>query len=219
MQYADPVRVKVWGERACFTRPEMKMERVSYPVMTPSAARGVMEAIFWKPEFVWRIRSIEVLQPVRWFSMLRNEVDQKMSSRSDGLEAAACRTQRHTLGLREVGYIIAADVQLRPGVPEDPAKYRAQFRRRVERGSCFQQPYLGCREFAAYFSRPAGEEAPVDLNEQFGPMLLDIEHAPDGRATPRFFLAEVEHGVMRVPEVDFNLEGGGHVPAGVGKGR
>src|SRR6266566_682904 len=131
------VSVKVWGAFACFTRPELKAERVSYPVMTPSAARGVLEAVFWKPEFAWRVREIWVLKEIRRFSVLRNEVNHREWK----------TMQRHTLALRDVAYLIRADIAVKPGVGEDPAKYRDQFRRRAERGQCYHRPYLGCREF------------------------------------------------------------------------
>lgn len=211
-QYA-PLEVRVWGEFACFTRPEMKVERVSYPIMTPSAARGVLEAIFWKPEFTWRVADIRVLKPVQYFSMLRNEVNSRASERvavgwrsaggSGGYDASADRAQRHTLGLRDVAYIITADIVLRSGVEDDPAKFRDQFRRRVRDGRCFATPYLGCREFSASFAEPSRDERPIKWTEDLGAMLLDIDHAADGsgRGKPRFFDAEVKGGVLRVPVI------------------
>lgn len=208
---STPLEVRVWGELACFTRPEMKVERVSYPVMTPSAARGVLEAIFWKPEFTWRVVEIRVLKPVEYFSILRNEVNSRVSERAaagwrrdgGGYDASADRAQRHTLGLRDVAYIITADMVLRPGVEDDPAKFRDQFRRRVRDGRCFATPYLGCREFSASFAEPDRADRPIDWTEDLGTMLLDIEYATDrsGRGRPRFFDARVEGGVLRVPEV------------------
>ena len=203
-----PVHVKVWGQYACFTRPEMKVERVSYPVMTPSAARGVLEAIFWKPEFVWRVREIQVLAPIRHFSLLRNEVSARMSPRSPGLDITEVRTQRHTLGLLEPAYLIIADVVLKDGVAEDQAKYRDQFRRRVERGQCYHRPYLGCREFAASFAKPDGSERRQPLNEPLGLMLLDLEYRSDAPAEPYFFPAELVDGVLHVPDYPFNVQGG-----------
>lgn len=204
-----PLSVRVWGEYACFTRPEMKVERVTYPVMTPSAARGVLEAIFWKPEFTWRVEEIWVLREIRYFSILRNEVNSRASERAargwqergGGYVAADDRAQRHTLALRDVAYVIRAQVEVKPGVAEDPAKYRDQFRRRVREGRCFAQPYLGCREFAADFGEPDPQEQPIDRTEDLGPMLLDLDYAPDGsgRGTPRFFPARLEHGVLHVP--------------------
>ena len=209
MSNSPPLQVKVWGDFACFTRPEMKVERVSYPVMTPSAARGVLEAIFWKPEFQWRIREIWVLNPIRHFSILRNEVNSRQSERAaaawrdngGGYDASADRAQRHTLGLRHVDYIVRAQIEVRPGVKEDVAKFRDQFRRRVRDGRCFATPYLGCREFSASFGEPEGSERPVEWTEDLGLILLDIEYATDGsgHGKPRFFNARVEKGVIRIP--------------------
>jgi len=204
--------VRVWGEFACFTRPEMKVERVTYPVMTPSAARGVLEAIFWKPEFAWRVEEVWVLKPIRYFSILRNEVNSRASERAaagwerggGGYDATADRAQRHTLALRDVEYLIRAQVEVKPGVNEDPAKFRDQFRRRVRDGRCFATPYLGCREFAASFAEPDGGEKPVDVTDDLGPMLLDLEYASDGsgRGTPRFFNARLDGGILRVPALE-----------------
>ena len=205
-----PVQVKVWGKYACFTRPEMKVERVSYPVMTPSAARGVLEAIFWKPEFTWRVREIHVLAPIRHFSLVRNEVCRRMSKDSLNMDVSDpnVRTQRHTLGLTDPAYLIVADVVPKPGVVEDPAKFRDQFRRRVERGQCYHRPYLGCREFAASFAKPDGSERQQSINEPLGLMLLDLEYQADGPAVPHFFPAELTDGVLHVPDYTFNVQGG-----------
>ena len=134
-----PLEVKVWGEYACFTRPEMKVERVSYPVMSPSAARGVLEAIFGDPEFRWLVREIAILKDIKFFSIVRNEVGSKAPASPPGRSyySDVDRQQRHTLALRDVAYIIRADIALTGrGAGEHPAKYRDQFRRRVERGAC-----------------------------------------------------------------------------------
>jgi CRISPR-associated protein Cas5d len=208
-QSYPPLQVKVWADYACFTRPEMKVERVSYQVPTPSAARGVLEAIFWKPEFRWQVTEIWVLNPIRYCSILRNEVNTRASERAaaswqkagGGYVASADRAQRHTLALYDVAYIIQAQVVVKPGIEEDPAKYRDQFRRRVRDGRCFAMPYLGCREFSASFSDPDGGERPIARDEEIGAMLLDLQYAADrsGRGTPRFFQARLEGGVLRVP--------------------
>jgi len=211
----SPLRVKVWGEYACFTRPEMKVERVSYPVMTPTAARGVLEAIFWKPEFRWQVEEIGVLKPIQYFSILRNEVGRLRNSgarpnpdtvlkwlrKSGSYFATDDRNQRHTLGLRDVAYVITARQVLRPDVTDDPAKYRDQFRRRVRAGRCFATPYLGCREFSACFSEPGDGDAPKPMDMDIGPMLLDVAYADDrsGRGTPQFWPAILDRGVLRVP--------------------
>ncbi len=227
MQDQIPLAVKVWGDLGCFTRPEMKVERVSYPVMTPSAARGVLESIFWKPEFDWRIQEIWVLRPVRYFSILRNEVNSVASERSarawekggGGFFADEDRSQRHTLALRDVAYLIYAQIAPRPHAwPEASeeatlAKYRDQFRRRVAEGRCFARPYLGCREFAADFAAPDGDERPIDLTDNLGPMIFDLAYPPGGvvrgqsAARARFFTASLDRGVLRVPQ-DFYARGG-----------
>ncbi|MBI4321536.1 MAG: type I-C CRISPR-associated protein Cas5 [Chloroflexi bacterium] len=204
-----PVAVRVWGDFACFTRPEMKVERVTYPVMTPSAARGVLEAIFWKPEFTWCIEEIQVLRPIRYFSILRNEVNSRASERAamgwretgGGYDASAYRAQRHTVALRDVAYQIYAQVLVKPGVDQEPAKFRDQFRRRVQDGRCYATPYLGCREFSAGFAEPDAREKPIELSEDLGLMLLDLDYSTDGtgRGTPRFFRAQLERGVLRPP--------------------
>lgn len=216
------LEVRVAGELACFTRPESKVERVSYAVMTPSAARGVLEAILWKPEFAWHVREIAVLKEPRFFSIRRNELQSpqraSVAEAGDHYYADQDRAQRHTLALRDVAYVIRADIALRPHATEPVAKYRDMFRRRVARGQCFQQPYLGCREFVAAFEEPRPDERPLDLTMDLGMMLLDQGFAVDptgpiafrvhdaggpqvarGRAEPRFFHARLEHGLLKVP--------------------
>lgn len=212
MQFKSPLTVKVSGGWACFTRPEMKVERVSYPVMTPSAARGVLEAIFWKPEFSWQVREIQVLRPIRYFSVLRNEVNSIASHQSaqgwrqegGGYFADEDRAQRHTLALREVAYIIRADLVLQPHADADPAKYRDQFRRRVARGQCHHTPYLGCREFVARFDEPEPTDRPLPLEMDLGLMLFDLDYTQDDagrgiRGKPRFFQAHLDKGVLQIP--------------------
>jgi CRISPR-associated protein Cas5d len=188
----------------------MKVERVTYPVMTPSAARGVLEAIFWKPEFRWRVEEIWVLKPIQYFSILRNEVNSRQSERvaaawarsGGGYDAAADRAQRHTLALRDVEYVIRAQVEVKPGVAEEPAKYRDQFRRRVSDGRCFAIPYLGCREFSAAFGPRPSDKRPIDMTEDLGPVLLEIGYEPygSGHGSPHFFDARLENGVLAVPQ-------------------
>lgn len=166
--------LEVTGDFACFTRPEMKVERVSYDVITPSAARAIFEAIFWKPAIRWQITRIEVLAPIRWISVRRNEVGKVASARGDGgIIIEDARQQRAGLFLRDVRYrlsaefeLIATDKRSKPRNPvppalidadeaadlrssdESPAKYAAMFERRAKKGQCFTQPYLGCREFS-----------------------------------------------------------------------
>jgi CRISPR-associated protein Cas5d len=227
MGYSNCLSVNVWGDLACFTRPEFGAERVSYEVMTPSAARGILEAIFWKPEFTWQVREIWVLKPIRRFSILRNEITIWQSDRSaqgwekegiGGFFAEDERAQRHTLCLRDVAYLIWADINLKPHATDNVAKYRDQFRRRVARGQCHHQPYLGTREFTAYFSEPDGTEQPIEVSDELGLMLEDVEFAEDangslhylthdgqgsrvikGKAQPKFFRARLDGGVLRIP--------------------
>lgn len=206
-----PLQVRVEGPWACFTRPEMKVERVSYEVMTPSSARGLLEAIFWKPAFRWRIRRIHVLRPIRRQSIQRTEVNSVQSVRSarrwkndegmGGYRADEDHTQRHTLALRDVAYLIEANIYLVGyGKDDHPAKYRDQFRRRVDRGQCFHRPYLGCREFAARFGPPTGQEEAIGRSDALGRMLFDLDYeANSDRNRPIFFQARLEDGVLRVP--------------------
>jgi len=194
------VSVRVMGELACFTRPENKVERVTYPVMTPSAARGILEAIYWHPEFVWRVREIHVINPVRTFSILRNEVNSKMSpERQEPYYADEDRSQRHSVCLRDVDYVIYADADVKSGVPEDHAKFRDQFRRRVQRGQCFHRPALGCREFAADFGPVDTRQSPTPWTEDLGLMLWDLDYSDKPPFWPRFFNARVENGILAIP--------------------
>ena len=204
-----PLEVKVWGNFACFTRPEMKVERVTYPLITPSAASGILESIFWKPEFRWQVEEIWVLEPIRYFSILRNEITscqtfrtaEKWQQEGGAFYATENRAQRHTLGLRDVSYIIRAQPMVKDRVDENPAKYRDQFRRRVESGKCFATPYLGCREFSAWFSPTNGQEIPQDINQDLGNMLLRMEYSAEtpGHAKPKFFNANLKAGVLKIP--------------------
>ncbi len=214
------VQVKVWGEMACFTRPDMKVERVSYPVMTPSAARGILEAILWKPEFRWWVRAVHVLRPIQFISIRRNEVKGKASIQAignwmegkrpfvpffaDSDERGEGRTQRNTVALRDVAYLIEASIHLPNGFSTEnpPVKYREMFERRVAKGQCHARPVLGCREFAADFGSPDGSEQPIRDSRDLGLMLLDIIHPKRGARIPRFFPARMERGTLRVPETE-----------------
>lgn len=214
--------LEVSGDYACFTRPEMKVERVSYDVITPSAARAVFEAILWKPGLRWRVRRIEVLKPVRWISVRRNEVGAVASSRNalaamnEGRGELALyvedeRQQRAGLFLRKVAYRLHAELELLSDEARtNPAKYQAMFTRRAQGGQCVNQPYLGCREFAARFRlvellpdgergwRVAdGEPAPLQsLTADLGWMLHDFDFADRASPAPRFFRARVDGGVL-----------------------
>lgn len=219
--------LEVWGENACFTRPEMKVERVSYDVITPSAARAVFEAILWKPAIRWHVRKIEVLNPICWDSVRRNEVGAVMSERSRGLFIEDNRQQRAGLILRDVHYRLHAMLEFIPPdtriastnpvleelVPteekkerrkdENLGKYKAMFERRAKKGQCFNQPYLGCREFSCAFRFvPDGgkkEKLPIDETRDLGFMLYDLDFTDPLDPKPAFFRARLEKGVLIVP--------------------
>lgn len=198
-----PLKVKVWGDYALFTQPEMKVERMSYPVMTPSAARGVLESIFWKPEMYWEVRSISVLKPIRYQSLMRNEVTTAIPETVKGKMQSTFyiednRTQRHSLILRDVAYVIEAEIKLKEHATDDVAKYRDMFRRRVSGGQCFQRPYLGCREFAAAFAKAMPADVPEPIDLEVGTMLFDIKYEKKVNI-PFFFDAKIEGGVLKVP--------------------
>jgi len=212
------IKLHCWGEWACFTRPELKVERVSYDVMTPSAARGVVEAIYWKPEIRWQIDRITVLKPIKFTSVRRNEVKDKIGAGTvakamkDGAGRLAFyvdegdnRQQRATLMLRDVGYIIDAHFELLGG-PDNIAKHLDQFNRRARKGSCFTRPYLGCREFAADFALLEADDALPEVHaslageRDLGWMLHDIDFANPKDMQARFFRAVMRDGVIDVPK-------------------
>ena len=223
MNETAKVRVKVWGDYALFSRPEFKVERVSYPVITPSAARGVLEAIFWKPEFRYQITRIGILKPGRQTSILRNEIGSRQGKNPIIVERD--RQQRTSLLLKDVAYIIEADIHLRPHATDPIYKYTDQFRRRVERGQYHHTPYLGTREFAAFFG-PAGDETPPPLDLDIGTILFDVAFVADkkrkeltfkrpgkgkpvtGYAKALFFQAKIEKGWLNVPQELYQKLGG-----------
>jgi CRISPR-associated protein Cas5d len=208
----------VSGEFACFTRPEMKVERVSYDVMTPAAARGVLEAIHWKPAIRWVVEAIHVLKPIRFLSVRRNEVGHKapaasirkaMNSGDIGdlvLIVDEDRQQRAATVLVDVAYVIEAHFELtaKAGAGDNEGKHLDSFNRRVRKGQCFHQPYLGTREFPARFLLiEPGEALPVSelpedqCDRDLGFMLYDIDHAGDRSSL--IFRARLDNGVLRVP--------------------
>lgn len=217
-----PFCLEVRGDFACFTRPEMKVERVSYDVITPSAARAVLESILWKPGIRWRMRCIEVLAPVRWISVRRNEVGAVASTRNaqvamnEGHGRLALyvedeRQQRAGLLLRDVAYRLWADLEMvSDEARANPGKYLAMFSRRAEAGQCVNQPYLGCREFVARFRlvpiieggpqgwQAAADEPPAhdDWSADLGWMLHDMDYSAPESPRPQFFRALVSKGVL-----------------------
>ena len=206
------IKLRIWGDRACFTRPEMKVERVSYDVITPSAARGILEAIHWKPATRWVVDRIHVLKPVRFETIRRNEVGSKISANKvktamnnnslEGLHLVVDkdRQQRATLALRDVAYGIEAHLEMTPkaGPQDNPAKHLEMFRRRAASGQCFHRPCMGVREFPAHFEL-VDDFPPTDLPEgardrDLGWMLYDIDYGNDH--APQFFRAEMRGGVI-----------------------
>jgi CRISPR-associated protein Cas5d len=213
--------LEISGDFACFTRPEMKVERVSYEIITPSAVRAVFESILWKPAIRWQPERIEVLAPIRWTTIRRNEVGSKLSAanvkstmqRVAGVVALYVeeeRQQRASLLLRDVRYRITASFSMtgRAGAEENTQKFAEMFVRRAEKGQCINQPYLGCREFACDFRLvELGEEAatiPVELREErdLGWMLYDLDFRDAASPQPRFFQAHMQDGVVNIPSWD-----------------
>ena len=207
--------LEVSGDFACFTRPEMKVERVSYDIITPSAARAVFEAILWKPAIRWHVRRIEVLKPIQWISLRRNEVASVVSTRNVetamktgtgdlALYVEDDRQQRAGLFLRDVAYRLHADLEfLAERDPQANAnKYYEMFERRASKGQCVNQPYLGCREFAAAFrlvTDAVSEPPPISETRDLGFMLHDLDFANPDDPAPRFFRANLINGVVEVP--------------------
>lgn len=211
------IKLHIWGDRALFTRPEMKVERVSYDVITPSAARGILDAIHWKPAIRWVVDSIQVLNPIRFESIRRNEVGSKLSAASIAKAVKAGRTdelvsyveedrqQRAATLLRDVGYVLSAhfELTLKAGADDNVGKHLDTFNRRARKGQCFHMPCLGTREFPASFrlleapdATPAAH-ASLQGERDLGWMLHDIDFE-DGK-TPRFFRARMVDGLIAVP--------------------
>lgn len=212
------IRLKVWGDYACFTRPEMKAERVSYDVMTPSAARGILESIHWKPAIRWVVDKIHVLNEIRFESIRRNEVEGVLSESNikkamKGEQTPLVqvvtdeRQQRSTLMLKDVAYIIEAHFEMTTAVGESetPEKHYNIFLRRARQGQYFHHPYLGCREFAAHFALvEEGEEIPPSFykdvpEKDLGWMLWDLDYPQE--MTAKFFRASMQFGCIHIPDL------------------
>lgn len=210
------VRLEVWGDFALFTRPELKTERVSYDIMTPSAARGILEAIFWHPGLKWNVRKIHVCAPIRFTNVRRNEVKSVISARSvktvmeQGKGELWIATsediqQRASMLLRDVRYVIEADFTMteRAASGDNPGKFQEMMCRRIRKGQFYHQPYFGCREFPVHFK--ACEEIPVCPDElkgekDLGFMLYDMDYSDLESIHPLFFRAKLRDGVLTVPD-------------------
>ncbi len=212
------IQVEVWGEYACFSRCEMKTERVSYDCMTPSAARGLLESIYWHPGLRWRIDRIHVCSPIRFTNIRRNEVKDKINARSVKpvmergagelyLAAPESIQQRAAMVLRDVHYVIDAHFEMtdKAAAGDNPGKFQDIIKRRLERGQCYSMPYFGTREFPAQFCRctelpPCPKE--LEGRRDLGWMLLDMDYSEPENIVPRFFRAELADGVLVVPPWD-----------------
>ncbi len=218
------VRLKVTGEFACFTRPDLKVERMSYPCMTPSAARGILEAILWKPEFQWFIRRIIILKPIKFTSLKRNEIKKRQGAIPIDITNMDNRVPlRNSIVLKDVSYIIEASVFVDETLiaktkgsqhPITVKKYRTMFERRVQKGQCWHQPCLGTREFAADFSTPEGSDNPLDITYPIGSMFYDMFYDKEGNVIPLFFYdVAIVNGILECPEDKANkMLASSHLP-------
>jgi CRISPR-associated protein Cas5d len=216
MNKSKPFRLKVSGDNACFTRPEMKVERVSYDVMTPSAARGILEAILWKPAIKWNILQIDVLNPIKWESVRRNEVGKKATTPSAAYLSGEStkpleisiekeRQQRAGLFLRDVAYVIHAEFEMTDmaGNEDTVTKFTEMFIRRASSGQCFHRPYFGCREFPVDFEfvpKSADVLLSIEASRDLGWMLYDLDYSGE-EPMPQFFHAQMENGSIRLQDV------------------
>lgn len=196
--------IEVWGDYACFTRPEFKVERLSYDMITPSAARGIFTAILWRPAINWEISKISVLNPIKWISFMRNEVSAVAKAKPTSININEVRQQRTTLFLKNVAYRIHADFVLtkRAGATDNIEKFSAMFRRRVRKGQCYYQPYLGCREFSCGFrlvEEAKNERPAIPVNKPLGWMLYGMHYGAGETPKPQFFSPTLENGVVCVP--------------------
>lgn len=199
------IKLRVWGDYALFTRPEMKVERVSYDVMTPSAARGILEAIYWKPAISWVIDRIHVLKPIRFENIRRNEVANRVSVSKKDMESdkpicifvddSKNRQQRASMVLRNVEYAIEAHFEFTSKDDNNEGKHIDIFKRRTKKGQCFHRPYFGCREFPVNFEWCENiPESPFSGEQDMGFMLHDIDFS--SAMTPRFFRAVMHNGII-----------------------
>ena len=212
---SKPIRLRVFGDYALFSRPELKVERYSYDVMTPSAARGILDAIYYHPGLHWKVKRIFVERPIRFTNVRRNEVADKilgtaLLSAANGsgnplyINRRDAIQQRAATILRDVSYVIEANFDLIPekmGQEDSADKFYAIFCNRAKNGKCFTQPYFGCREFSAHFelmTENACPPEPIAETRDLGLMLLDMDYTDSGNIRPMFFHAELMQGVMEI---------------------
>lgn len=201
----DAISVKVWGDFACFTRPDLKVERVSYETLTPSAALGILERIFWKPEFQYIVTGIDVLRPVEWYSYTTKEL-KSCQTESVGRAILAGnrpdkeRTLRSNLVLRNAAYNIHAMIRVKGDVDAHVKKYVEIFNRHIDQGACKGTPYLGLKQYMAYFDHVDPEEVPLQKTANLGSMLLKLRRVGDKQVKPLFFTAEMVNGRIKVPQ-------------------
>ena len=209
------IKMEVWGEYACFTRPEMKVERVSYDVPTPSAARGMVESVYYHPGLKWHVDKIYVCKPIRFTNILRNEVESKISVRNVLTEANGKKRsyidrnadiqQRATTMLRNVHYVIEAHFEMtdKANPSDNPGKFQDIVKRRLRSGQAYMQPYLGCRECTAHFRLWEGGDIPtIDETRDLGYMLYDMEYSDPENIQPMFFRAQMVHGVIDLTDCE-----------------
>lgn len=198
--------VDLWGPRACFTPPYGKVERLSYPVPTPSAIRGILSGIYAKNvEFYWRIKRIEVMNPIQYFDCKRNELKSRLQTTPKPIDASQDHTPRNTVMLKDVKYRVTASIMpLLPRFQRDPAPLEAQATRRIEHGSCFYQPYLGIRECECYFAPADMSAKPIPVTQDFNLMTYDtfVPHELKGAPSLSLYHATMVDGVIEVPEYD-----------------
>lgn len=209
------IKVEIWGDYALFTRPEMKVERVSYDVITPSAARGILEAIYWHPGLKWVIDSIQVCNPIKFTSIRTNEVKSKISATkakkvmesgkgSLYLDASNDRQQRSSLLLKNVRYVIEAHFEMtdQAGERDNKGKFQEIMKRRLQKGQCYHQPWMGCRDFSAYFKEATDEPIVSESlagEKDLGFMLYDMDYSDVENIKPMYFRATMKNGMIRVP--------------------
>lgn len=209
------IKMEVWGNYACFTRPEMKVERVSYDVPTPSAARGMVESVYYHPGLKWHVDKIYVCKPIRFTNILRNEVASKISARNVLTEANGKKRsyidrnadiqQRATTMLRDVHYVIEAHFEMtdQANPSDNPGKFQDIVKRRLRSGQAYMQPYLGCRECTAHFRLWEGGDIPtIDETRDLGYMIFDMDYSDLENIQPMFFRAQMVHGVIDLTDCE-----------------